>query len=169
MTDDEASAQSALVPVPLEVRLVEPAVSRRMARQARRDTTPELLLRRELHRLGLRFRVDQPIQGLARRRTDVSLTRVRIAVFVDGCFWHSCPLHASRPATNREWWAAKLERNFARDRETDAHLRALGWLVLRFWEHEDMAEAAAVVHESWAARGGRRSGREPSSDVSPHA
>ncbi|WP_330217850.1 very short patch repair endonuclease [Cellulomonas sp. FA1] len=129
-----------------------PAVSARMARQVRRDTAPELALRRALHARGLRYRVDHPLPGMSRRRADVVLTRARIAVFVDGCFWHSCPLHATLPRSNGPWWRAKLERNVARDRETDAHLASLGWSVLRFWEHADMSAAADEVMAVWLTR-----------------
>jgi DNA mismatch endonuclease (patch repair protein) len=73
---------------------------------------------------------------MPRRRADLLFTRVRVAVFIDGCFWHSCPDHATFPAANRDWWATKLRRNVERDRETDARLAAEGWHVLRFWEHE---------------------------------
>lgn len=122
-----------------------PTTSARMARQHRRDTEPELLLRRELHRLGLRYRVDHPLPGLPRRRADVLFTRARVAVFVDGCFWHGCPDHKTSPANNAAWWTTKLARNVERDRETDAHLIALGWRVLRVWEHEDMGRAAMRI------------------------
>lgn len=121
-----------------------------MERQRRRDTKPELALRRELHRLGLRYRVDTvPLPGL-RRRADVVFPRARIAVYVDGCFWHSCPVHGTRPKANSEWWATKLEANMTRDGDTDSRLVAAGWRVLRVWEHEDPATAArrvlALVH-----------------------
>ncbi|TYP90796.1 DNA mismatch endonuclease Vsr [Blastococcus xanthinilyticus] len=69
----------------------------------------------------------------------------KVAVFVDGCFWHSCPVHATTPTANREWWVAKLQRNEQRDRHTDEHLGALGWTVLRFWEHEDPGAAVDVI------------------------
>lgn len=118
-----------------------------MSRQGRRDTGPELQLRRALHALGLRFLVDHPLEGMPRRRGDVLLTRPRIVVFIDGCFWHSCPIHGTRPATNAAWWQAKLDRNVERDRGTDAHLERNGWMVMRFWEHEDMTVAAALVAE----------------------
>jgi len=121
------------------------AVAARMSHQARRDTAPELALRRELHRRGLRFRVDQPLAGMPRRRADVLFTRARVAVFVDGCFWHSCPLHATSPTTNAEWWSKKLLRNVERDRDTDARLITAGWSVLRFWEHEEAIHAADAV------------------------
>lgn len=131
-----------------------PDVSARMARQARRDTAPELALRRELHRLGLRYRVDHPLPGRPRRRADVVFTAARLAVFVDGCFWHACPQHATQPSANAPWWSDKLKKNVARDRDTDAHLLTLGWMVLRFWEHDDMAAAARLVEESWKDRRG---------------
>ena len=120
------------------------AVSVRMSRARRRDTAPELAVRSEAHRRGLRYRVDAPLPGMPRRRADMLFVGRRVAVFVDGCFWHSCPVHASSPAANGQWWAAKLARNEERDRHTDAHLRALGWTVLRFWEHED---PVVVVNE----------------------
>ena len=78
-------------------------------------------------------------------------SRARLVVFVDGCFWHACPLHATHPAANAEWWRAKLEANVARDRDTDARLIASGWRVLRFWEHTDMEAAAGAVEMAWLA------------------
>lgn len=119
-----------------------------MNRARRRDTAPEVAIRREAYRRGLRYRVDSPLPGLPRRRADMAFIRRRIAVFVDGCFWHSCPLHATTPAANREWWVAKLERNERRDRDTDAHLSGLGWTVLRFWEHEDATAAVDVIERA---------------------
>jgi DNA mismatch endonuclease, patch repair protein len=98
-----------------------------------------------LHRQGLRFRVDRsPIPG-SRRRADIVFTAARVAVFVDGCFWHSCPQHATQPKANAMWWAEKLKANRQRDMDTDRELAEAGWAVLRFWEHEDPAEAAARV------------------------
>lgn len=131
------------------------SVRRRMERQRRRDTAPELALRRELHRRGLRYRVDMaPIRG-ERSRADIVFSRARVAVFVDGCFWHGCPVHGTLPKTNHAWWSDKLGANEARDRRSDEALRDAGWHVERVWEHEDPAVAAArielVVH-------GRRSG-----------
>lgn len=116
--------------------------SRRFSAQRRTGTTPELLLRRELHRRGLRFRVHHPIQGLPRRRADVVFTRWRLAVFVDGCFWHGCADHGVQPRSNSEWWQWKLQSNRARDRDTDQRLQALGWTVLRVWEHDNAVSAA---------------------------
>jgi len=126
----------------------ESLVGLRMSRQRRRDTVPELALRRELHRRGLRYRVDEPLVGLPRRRADITFSRARVVVFVDGCFWHSCPDHRTAPRNNGAWWHAKLERNVERDRETDAVLTASGWFVLRFWEHEDMIAAADQVERT---------------------
>jgi DNA mismatch endonuclease (patch repair protein) len=127
--------------------------SRRMSRQRTRDTQPEILLRRELHRRGLRYRVDSPLPGMPRRRADILFTRAKVAVFVDGCFWHGCPEHKTAPANNGAWWAAKLARNVERDQETSARLTSLGWTVLRVWEHEDMKHAATDIEQS--VRSGR--------------
>jgi DNA mismatch endonuclease (patch repair protein) len=118
-----------------------------MSRQKRRDTEPELLLRRMLFAMGLRYRVNATLPSMPRRRADVVFTRVRVAVFVDGCFWHRCPVHRTDPANNGAWWQEKLAGNVARDADTNARLRALGWTVLRFWEHEDMTAAAATVFD----------------------
>jgi len=120
-------------------------VRRRFAGQGRRDTRPELRLRRELHRRGLRYRVDRAVPGLARVRPDLLFPGARLVVFVDGCFWHACDEHAHLPESNTAWWLAKLEANVLRDRRADARLIALGWEVLRVWEHEDPAEAADRV------------------------
>src|SRR5690349_1319610 len=88
---------------------------RRMERQAQRNTSPETALRSELHRRGLRFRIHQrPIAGL-RREADIALASARVAVFVDGCFWHGCPDHATWPKANKEWWRTKIQRNQDRD------------------------------------------------------
>jgi len=88
--------------------------------------------------------VDYPPLG-DRRRADIVLTRRRIAIFIDGCFWHSCPDHATQPKRNAEYWLPKLRRNVERDRETDVALRTAGWTVLRFWEHESAASVAAQI------------------------
>lgn len=117
-----------------------------MKEQRRRDTKPEIALRSELWRRGLRYRVDHKVVG-NRRRVDIAFRRARVAVFVDGCFWHMCPDHSSLPKTNREWWLAKLEANVARDESTNAELERAGWTVVRIWEHEDTALAADRVEE----------------------
>ncbi|NUP27380.1 MAG: very short patch repair endonuclease [Nocardia sp.] len=133
-------------PVPSSRRpSTDAATSARMSRQRRAHTAPELALRRELHRRGLRYFVDRaPIRG-QRRRADLVFPRRRVAVYVDGCFWHRCPDHATDPKNNAAWWAAKLAGNVARDRATDDALRAAGWQVIRIWEHEDPVRAADRV------------------------
>jgi len=110
----------------------------------RRDTAEELLLRSVVHRAGLRYRVDWPLPG-TRRRADLAFTRARVAVFVDGCFWHGCPLHGTWPKANAAWWRKKIETNVRRDRDTDARLKAAGWKVLRFWGHDEMSRSAREV------------------------
>ncbi|WP_405996492.1 very short patch repair endonuclease [Streptomyces sp. NBC_00986] len=116
-----------------------------MSRQASKDTEAELAVRRLLHASGLRYRVEYPVPGMPRRRIDVAFTRAKVAVLIDGCFWHGCPEHATRPKANADWWRTKLNRNMARDRETTEHLRTAGWTVLRFWEHMPAEEVAATV------------------------
>lgn len=116
-----------------------------MRRQGRRDTKPELLIRSELHRRGLRFRLDRRPVPSARARADIVFGPARVAVFVDGCFWHGCPDHFTQPKNNAEWWRQKIEANRARDERTTRALADAGWLVLRFWEHENPVEVASAV------------------------
>lgn len=124
-------------------------VSRQMRRMPRRDTKPELLLRRELHRRGLRFRVHfGPLPG----KPDLAFTRAKLAVFVDGCFWHACPQHGTLPKNNRDWWEAKLDGNVDRDRRKDAALIELRWLPIHVWEHADVQVAADEIEAAWRAR-----------------
>jgi DNA mismatch endonuclease (patch repair protein) len=124
-------------------------VRRQMSAMPTRDTGTEMALRRELHRRGLRFRVQvRTLPG----RPDIALTRVRIAVFVDGCFWHRCLDHGTAPKNNGKWWAAKLAANVARDRRKDENLRDLGWLPIHVWEHEDTADAADTIQSLWQSR-----------------
>lgn len=112
----------------------------------RRDTGPELRLRSALHARGFRFRIDHPIEAGERRvRPDIVFTRQRVAVFVDGCFWHACPQHGTQPRTHAPYWAQKLARNVARDRRVDADLESSGWRVVRVWEHEAPEAAAGTV------------------------
>lgn len=126
-----------------------------MQRQATRDTASELQLRRRLHARGLRYRVDlAPLAGL-RRRADVVFTRRRVAVFVDGCFWHRCPEHATAPRANAQWWEDKLGRNAERDAETTERLEAVGWTVVRIWEHENPDEAARRIERVVKCAGSR--------------
>lgn len=121
------------------------AARKRMKSVRQRDTTPEIALRSEIHRKGLRFRVDVSlIEGL-RRRADVVFHSARVAVFVDGCFWHGCPIHGTWPKSNAEFWREKIERNRQRDADTDLRLERAGWLVIRVWEHEDPSKAAENI------------------------
>lgn len=111
----------------------------------KRDTRPELSLRSELHRRGLRYRVDQkPLEGL-RCKADIVFRRQKVAVFVDGCFWHGCPEHGTSPKTNASYWSAKIARNMERDRQNDAELGDAGWSVVRVWEHEPPGDAATRI------------------------
>lgn len=123
-----------------------PDVRERMQRQQTRDTAPEMAVRRLIHAAGLRYRVDvAPLTNL-RRRADLVFGPARVALFIDGCFWHGCPDHGSRRTTaNTQYWSAKIERNQARDRDTDERLRAAGWLPLRVWEHDEPQAVAATV------------------------
>lgn len=113
----------------------------------RTGTEAELRLRRELHGRGLRYRVDIRPDPATRSRADIVFTRARLAIFVDGCFWHRCPIHGTAPRANSKWWAAKIDGNVDRDRRTDAHLEALGWHVVRVWEHEDPHAAADRIEQ----------------------
>jgi DNA mismatch endonuclease, patch repair protein len=120
-------------------------VSERMSRVRRRDTAPELELRSELHRRGLRYRVDRrPLQGVP-SRADLVFGPARVAVYVDGCFWHSCPEHGTMPRSNEAFWQDKLARNRERDAAVNALLAESGWTVVRIWEHEGIAAAADRV------------------------
>lgn len=137
-----------------------PAVSARMSRQASRDTAPEVAVRKLLHASGYRYRLNERVPHMSRRTIDIAFTRAKVAVFLDGCFWHGCPEHATRPKANAEWWRQKLDRNMARDAETTAHLVAEGWTVLRFWEHQTPVEVAEKVAETVdRERSERRTGR----------
>jgi DNA mismatch endonuclease (patch repair protein) len=122
-----------------------------MRQVRRRDTGPELRLRSELHRRGLRFRVDVPVPFLPRHRADVVFGPAKVAVFIDGCFWHGCPVHGVVPKSNSAWWKAKIESVRLRDSRTDAAFRAHGWTVLRVWEHVDPVEAADRVERAVVA------------------
>lgn len=136
-------------------------VSAQMQRMPRSSTGPEVLIRKELHRRGLRFRINN--LGLP-GRPDITFTAARIAVFVDGCFWHSCPDHGVLPKNNRDWWREKLARNVERDREKDTQLEQMGWTVVHVWEHQPASVAADGIEKLWRSAGGtsaRRSHRTP--------
>jgi DNA mismatch endonuclease (patch repair protein) len=130
----------------------------RMRRQPSRDTPIELTFRRILHRRGLRFRVHRrPLAGLG-RTADIVFGQARVAVYVDGCFWHGCPDHYMKPKSNSDYWLPKIEGNRRRDADTDARLAEAGWLSFRVWEHEDLDEAAERLVKVLAAR---RAGMRP--------
>jgi len=147
-----------------------------MRANRRRDTSPELALRQELHRLGLRYRVDFPIRPTGQRliRPDVVFPSRRIAVYLDGCFWHGCPDHGTKAATNHQYWAEKIATNRARDARLTNALEADGWTVLRFWEHDDPVRSAYRVNEVVKTKGagegqaiaGRATSRLQSSEAS---
>lgn len=125
-----------------------------MRANRRRDTGPERQLRSLLHAAGLRFRVDLPIAIGGRRplRPDIVFTRARLAIFVDGCFWHGCPEHGRRPKIqNGKYWGSKIARNIERDHEQAEALAGAGWTVLRFWEHDQPEAAAAEVERAYRA------------------
>ena len=119
-----------------------------MQSNTRTDTRPEVALRSALHQLGLRFRKDYRVEtDDLIVRVDVAFPKRRVAVFLDGCYWHACPEHGHVPKTNSEFWAAKFRRNVARDREVNRALRSAGWKVVRIWEHVPISEEAASLRE----------------------
>jgi DNA mismatch endonuclease (patch repair protein) len=125
-----------------------------MRANRRTDTKPELALRRALHKLGYRYRKDYrlDLESGRRVRPDIAFTARRVAVFMDGCFWHACPQHGRNPAVNDWYWTPKLRRNVERDRAADETLTAAGWQVVRIWEHESLEDAVASVIAAVGAR-----------------
>lgn len=131
--------------MPAESWASSPAARKRMQANRGRDTGIEIAIRRELHRRGLRFFVHRrPLTGV-RRTVDIVFPRTTVAVFVDGCFWHGCPLHHTIAKTNAGFWADKVRRNQERDRETNAIFVAAGWTVVRVWEHTSPTDAADQI------------------------
>ncbi|RWA21986.1 very short patch repair endonuclease [Mycolicibacterium brumae] len=129
-----------------------------------RDTAPELAVRRRVHAMGLRYRVNaRPLPQL-RRTADLVFPRRKVAVFIDGCFWHGCPEHHRRPTANSEYWTAKVARNKARDSATDEALTAAGWTVLRFWAHQPPEQVADAVR---ATVTGAPRGPDPTINTAP--
>lgn len=122
-----------------------PGVAKSMRSNRRRDTAPELTIRHMLFARGYRYRVDYAPWSNKRRRADLVFTRQRLAVFIDGCFWHGCPEHGSVPVTHADYWGPKLARNAERDRETRAIAEAEGWRVLRIWEHVQPDDAVEMI------------------------
>jgi DNA mismatch endonuclease (patch repair protein) len=120
----------------------------------RADTKPEMALRAALHAMGYRYRKDFRLDlPLRRVRPDLAFTSRKVAVFVDGCFWHACPDHGSKPKSNDWYWSPKLAKNVERDRAADEALTQAGWTVVRLWEHVPLGEAIDAVV---AAVGGPR-------------
>ena len=128
---------------------VNPASTRKMRANRRIDTKPEVKLRSALHRSGLRFRKDYPVKLPNGKvvRLDIAFTRKKLAVFVDGCFWHSCPDHGTTPKSNQAYWIPKLRENVQRDRAVDDGLADAGWRVLRVWEHEQPSAPAKAISD----------------------
>lgn len=123
-----------------------PAVRKSMRSNRRRDTAPEIAVRKLLHSRGFRYRVDYaPDRSHLRNRADIVFTRARVAVFIDGCYWHGCPAHHRAPTANSDYWLAKVDGNIERDRRVSAMLREGGWTVVRFWEHQPAAEVVDEI------------------------
>jgi len=140
----EQAHEKGLYPAPLN-----PGRSRNMQANRRTNTKPEVVLRSALHRLGYRYRKDLLLRlSDSRVRPDIVFTARKVAVFVDGCFWHVCPQHGRQPTTNEWYWAPKLRRNMERDREADRALTEAGWQVVRIWEHESLEEALTKVRSA---------------------
>jgi len=133
---------------------LDETVSARMRAQRERDTGTERAVRSALHARGLRFRLHQRLLPGLRREADLVFRGARVAVFIDGCFWHGCPEHATWPAANAEFWREKIETNRLRDRDTDARLEAQGWAIVRVWEHETPTRAADRIEQLVRGRRG---------------
>ena len=155
VTDEAAPEPSRRTPTPADSWAADEAVRRSMVANRSRDTKPELRIRSAVHRRGLRYRVAaRPIPGL-QRTADMVFRPAKVAVFIDGCFWHGCPEHYVEPRRNSDYWSAKVARNKWRDSDTDQRLRDAGWTVLRYWEHEPVQE---VVEEIVATVSASRNG-----------
>jgi DNA mismatch endonuclease (patch repair protein) len=141
----------------------EPALnehaSRRMANTRAHSNAAELALRSALHKLNYRFRVNYKVVPGLRRTADIAFPSLRVAVFVDGCFWHACPVHGTWPKHNAKWWREKIEANRARDLDTNQRLKEHGWTVVRIWEHENAEVVARRLSHLLSSRKGRRSAK----------
>ena len=122
-----------------------PAVRSVMQANKGRDTKPEIAVRSAAHALGLRYRVGIRPEPSIRRTADIVFPKARVAVFIDGCFWHGCPQHYRPTKRNTEFWTTKIAANVARDHDTDNRLIECGWRVLRIWEHEEPISAATKI------------------------
>lgn len=125
-------------------------VSERMRRQRSGDTRAELAVRKALFSLGLRYRKHYPVPGRPRRSIDIAFPTKRVAIFIDGCFWHGCAVHKNVPKSNEAWWSAKLEQNKQRDTETTVLLERQSWIVLRFWEHDPVQVVVEAIRTALA-------------------
>ncbi len=130
---------------PAMLNKVDVPTSLRMARTPGRDNGLEKEVRSALHRRGIRFRLHYPVPSRPRRTIDIALPVRRLAIFVDGCFWHGCPVHGTWPKRNSQFWRQKIETNRQRDRSTDILLTNSGWLVVRVWEHDDLEKAVERI------------------------
>jgi len=144
-----------------------PGVRRSMLANRSRNTRPELAFRHELYRLGFRYRIHYSPLASKRWKVDVAFPGRRLAVFIDGCFWHRCPQHHALPKSNVEFWRLKVLRNVARDRRLDAMLLEQGWMVLRVWEHDDPEAGARLVAATLASSLSDKTG-EVKPDFGPH-
>jgi DNA mismatch endonuclease (patch repair protein) len=124
---------------------VDGTASKRMAATRGKDNPREVAIRSALHRLGFRFRIHRRLIPGSMRTVDIVFGRIRLAIFLDGCFWHACPQHSSIPKTNTDWWTAKLQANIERDRSTTETLERAGWTVLRIWEHVPLSRAVELI------------------------
>ncbi len=127
-------------------------VSGAMRSMPEHSTGPEMAVRRLLYAKGLRYRVQYPVPGAPRRTIDIAFPGKKVAVFIDGCFWHGCTEHRNIPAHNRDWWKDKIEKNRSRDRDTDEKLHDAGWQVLRYWEHDPAERIVLEVHNLFGSR-----------------
>jgi len=130
-------------------RPVSAATRKVMQANRGRDTAPELAVRSQLHALGLRYRVSTPLSFDRRRRSDIYFSRAGLHVFVDGCYWHGCPSHFVQPKTNVDFWRNKIRGNVERDADTNVRLAALGFEVMRFWEHSDPMLIAELIRDRY--------------------
>lgn len=142
------------------------AVRRRMQRTARQDNPFERAVRSLLHARGLRYRIHYQIPGLKRTTCDIAFPGLKIAVFLDGCFWHGCVIHPPSVKKNTDFWLEKIERNRVRDARATAHLAGIGWTVLRFWEHETAEDIAGAISSAVSNTNAASPGlRRPLKDV----
>jgi DNA mismatch endonuclease (patch repair protein) len=127
---------------------IAPETSRRMRVTIGADNAKERALRSALHRRGFRFRVHRKVLPESRRTADIVFVRIRVAVFLDGCFWHGCPIHGTQPKNNALWWKEKIAANKARDMDTAKRLSRLGWKVVRIWEHDSIERGVASIERA---------------------